>query len=76
MVPAPRGSMLRARKRRGTARAIIYDDRARGILSVEDELARRGVRFWSRARPARSVTARSALLAERRLGSELKNLVR
>ena len=48
----------------------------RGIPSVENEPARRGVRFWSRAEPARSVTAHSDVLAERRLGSELKDLVR
>ena len=43
---------------------------------MENEPARRGVRFWSRAEPARSVTAHSDVLAERRLGSELKDLVR
>ena len=47
-----------------------------GISSVEDESARRGVGFWSRSRSARSATAHSDVLAERRLGSELKDLVR
>ena len=43
---------------------------------MEDESARRGVGFWSRSRSARSATAHSDVLAERRLGSELKDLVR
>ena len=47
-----------------------------GISSVEDESARRGVGFWSRSRSARSATAHSDVLVERRLGSELKDLVR
>ena len=43
---------------------------------MEDESARRGVGFWSRSRSARSATAHSDVLVERRLGSELKDLVR